>query len=116
MENTLGEDLGWFWKGMILENYRLDQAITKVEYANGNASNGAILTLENNDRMAMPVEIEYTTAGGKTERKTLPVEIWMNGPVWKVRLNTTEELTRVVIDPDKSYPDMNSANNTWKKD
>ncbi len=116
MENSLGEDLGWFWKGMILENYRLDQAISKVEYANGNPSNGAILTLENNDRMAMPVVVEYTTAGGKTERKTLPVEIWMNGPTWKVRLNTSEELMKVVIDPDKVFPDMNNANNTWKKD
>jgi hypothetical protein len=116
MENSLGEDLGWFWKGMILENYRLDQAVSKVEYVNSNPSNGAILTLENNDRMAMPVVIEYTTQSGKTERKTLPVEIWMNGPTWKVRLNTSEELTKVVIDPDKVLPDMNSANNTWKKD
>ena len=116
MENSLGEDLGWFWKGMILENYRLDQSITKVEYANGNPTNGAILTLENNDRLAMPVVIEFTTAAGKTERKTLPVEIWMNGPTWKVRLNTSEELTKVVIDPDKVFPDMNNANNTWKKD
>jgi hypothetical protein len=116
MENSLGEDLGWFWKGMILENYRLDQSIAKVEYVNSNPSNGAILTLENNDRMAMPVVIEYTTLSGKTERKSLPVEIWMNGPTWKVRLNTNEELTKVVIDPDKVLPDMNGANNTWKKD
>ena len=116
MENSLGEDLGWFWKGMILENYRLDQSVSKVEYANSNPSNGAIITLENNDRMAMPVVIEYTTLSGKTERKTLPVEIWMNGPTWKVRLNTNEELTKVVIDPDKVFPDMNSANNSWKKD
>jgi aminopeptidase N len=116
MENSLGEDLGWFWKGMILENYRLDQAVSKVEYANGNPSNGAIVTIENNDRMAMPVVIEYTTKDGKTERKQLPVEIWMNGSSWKVRLNTTDEITKVVIDPDKVYPDMNSANNTWKRD
>jgi hypothetical protein len=116
MENSLGEDLGWFWKGMILENYRLDQAVSKVEYANSNPSNGAIVTIENNERMAMPVVIEYTTKDGKTERKQLPVEIWMNGPSWKVRLNTTDEITKVVIDPDKVYPDMNSANNTWKRD
>jgi hypothetical protein len=101
---------------MILENYRLDQSIAKVEYVNSNPSNGAILTLENNDRMAMPVVIEYTTLSGKTERKSLPVEIWMNGPTWKVRLNTNEELTKVVIDPDKAFPDMNNTNNTWKKD
>ena len=32
MENAGGEDLGWFWKGMFIENYKLDQAVTSVKY------------------------------------------------------------------------------------
>lgn len=114
IENGSGEDLGWFWKGMILENWRLDQAVTKVEYANGNPANGALVTLENLDRMAMPVVIQYTTKSGKTARKTLPVEIWQNAATWKVRLDTEEELASVVVDPDKAFPDYNPANNSWK--
>jgi hypothetical protein len=99
---------------MFLENYNLDQAISKVDYINNDAKNGALITIENLDQLAMPVIIEYTTKSGKTERKSLPVEIWQNNASWKVRLNTTEELQKVVIDPDHSFPDMNSANNTWK--
>jgi len=114
MENGTGEDLGWFWKGMFLENWRLDQAVTKVEYPNGNAANGALVTLENLEKMAMPVVIEYTTKSGKTARKTLPVEIWQNAALWKVRLDTDEELSSVVVDPDKAFPDYNPSNNTWK--
>ena len=114
IENGAGEDLSWFWRGMFLENYKLDQAISKVDYIGNDAKNGALLTIDNLDQLAMPVIIEFTTKSGKVERKTLPVEIWQNNASWKVRLNTTEELQKVVIDPDHSFPDMNSANNTWK--
>ncbi|MEI6085954.1 MAG: M1 family metallopeptidase [Bacteroidota bacterium] len=114
IENGAGEDLSWFWRGMFLENYKLDQAVTKVDYINNDAKNGALITIENLDQLAMPVIIEYTTKSGKIERKNLPVEIWQNNSSWKFKLNTTEELQKVVIDPDHSFPDMNSANNTWK--
>ncbi len=114
IENGAGEDLSWFWRGMFLENYKLDQAVSKVDYINNDAKNGALVTIENLDQLAMPVIIEYTTASGKTERKKLPVEIWQNNASWKVKLNTTEAIQKVVIDPDHSFPDMNSANNTWK--
>jgi hypothetical protein len=76
---------------------------------------GAIVTIDNLEKMAMPVTIEYTTASGKTARKKLPVEIWQNNTSWKVLLPTEEEVTKVVIDPDKVLPDANGANNTWTK-
>jgi hypothetical protein len=74
------------------------------------------ITIENLNRMAMPVVVEYTTKGGKIERKNLPVEIWQNTASWKFKVNTTEEISRVVVDPDKTFPDYDSANNTWKKE
>jgi hypothetical protein len=114
IENGAGEDLSWFWRGMFLENYKLDQAVSKVDYIGNDAKNGALITIDNLDQLAMPVVIEYTTKSGKTERKSLPVEVWQNNASWKVKLNTTEELQKVVIDPDHSFPDMNPVNNTWK--
>jgi hypothetical protein len=114
IENGAGEDLSWFWRGMFLENFKLDQGVSKVDYINNDAKNGALVTIENLDQLAMPVIIEYTTVSGKTERKKLPVEIWQNNASWKLKLNTTEALQKVVIDPDHVFPDMNSANNTWK--
>ena len=114
IENGAGEDLAWFWKGMFLENYKFDQAVSKVEYINNDAKNGALITIENLDQLAMPVVIEYTTKTGVTERKKLPIEIWQNNAIWKFKINTTEEIQKVVIDPDHAFPDMNSANNIWK--
>jgi hypothetical protein len=115
MDNALGEDLGWFWQGWFLENMKLDQAINSVEYENNDAKNGAIVTISNNEELAMPLEIAYTTKTGKTGTIKLPVEIWNNTAEFKVKLPTTEPLSKVEIDPRKVYPDFYSANNIWEK-
>jgi hypothetical protein len=114
MENGAGEDLAWFWKAVFLENYQLDQAITKVEYSKDDPKNGALVTIENLQQMAMPVTVEYTTVSGVTARKKLPVEIWQSTATWKFLLPVEEALKSVVIDPDKVLPDMNPDNNSWK--
>lgn len=114
MENSLGEDLGWFWKGMFLENYRLDQAVERVDYINNNPSNGAIVTVNNLERMAMPLVLEWTTKSGTKTRKSLPVEIWQNNATYQFRIDSREEITAVEIDPDQVFPDYNSGNNKWK--
>ncbi len=113
MDNALGEDLSWFWKAWYVENYRLDQTVLSVVYAGGNPANGALVTIANLDQMAMPVVLQYETAGGNKEVMRLPVEIWNNTASFKVKLPTTERITKVVIDPDKVFPDMHYENNIW---
>lgn len=113
MDNATGEDLAWFWKAWFMENYRLDQSILSVGYTDNNPANGALVTIANLDQMAMPVILEYETADGKKETLRLPVEIWNNTASFKVKLPTKQKLARVVIDPEKVFPDMNFVNNTW---
>jgi hypothetical protein len=113
MENVGGEDLGWFWKGMFINNYKLDQAITYVEYVNNDPAQGALITVENLDKMAMPLYLQYETVNGKTGIVKMPVEIWQNGDIWIQKLNTIEKLKSVTIDPDHVFPDFNDANNSW---
>ena len=114
MENAGGEDLGWFWKGIFIENYKLDQAVTEVKYVKGDSSLGALVTIENLDRMAMPVYLQYETQSGKMSTVKIPVEVWQNGSKWIQKLNTTENIKSVVIDPEHIFPDYNFENNTWK--
>jgi hypothetical protein len=114
IENSVGEDLGWFWKGMILENWRLDQAINKVDYIGNNAKNGAIVTIDNLEKIAMPVVLAYKTVSGKKGRIKLPVEVWQSSSIVKVKILTDEELTLVEIDPDKVFPDYFPQNNIWR--
>jgi len=113
IESSVGEDLGWFWKSMILENMRLDQAVTKVEYVGNNAKNGAIVTIENMERGAMPVIIAYETISGIKGVKKLPVEVWQNSAAVKTRIPVQEELKMITIDPQKIFPDFKPENNTW---
>jgi hypothetical protein len=116
MENAAGEDLGWFWKGMFIENYKLDQAIISVKYIDSNATGGALVTIVNTEQMAMPVYLQYQTITGKTGTVKIPVEVWQNGSTWTQKLQTSEKLKSVTIDPQHVFPDINSENNSWKVD
>jgi hypothetical protein len=113
IENAGGEDLGWFWKGMFVDNYKLDQAITDVKYVNDDPAKGALVTVVNLDKMAMPLYVQYVTESGKTEMVKAPIEVWQNGNTWIQKLPTTEKLKSVTIDPDHVFPDINNANNSW---
>src|SRR5690606_1012421 len=115
MENETGENLSWFWRGWFQNNWKLDQAISNVDYENFDAKNGARITIENLQKLPMPVVIEATTESGKKVRKKLPVEVWQRNQTWTFKLDTTEPLTKVVIDPDQVYPDINPDNNVWQK-
>lgn len=113
MENAAGEDLSWFWKGMFINNYRLDQAITDVKYLNGNEKNGALITISNLGEMVMPVTLTYETITGKKGSVKIPVEVWQNGGRWIERIKTNEKLNRVEIDEKRAFPDINRSNNRW---
>ena len=76
MENASGESLQWFWRGWFLNNWRLDVAVKDVQYVDDNPAKGALITIENLEKMAMPVTLEIRTVSGKITRVKLPVEIW----------------------------------------
>lgn len=114
MEDGAGEDLGWFWKGWFYETWKLDQGVKEVKYVDGSAEKGSLISIENLDRMAMPVTVEVTEANGKKGRINLPVEVWQRGGTWTFNYSSTSPLKTVVIDPDQKLPDINSKNNTWR--
>ena len=113
MEDVSGEDLGWFWRSWILNNWALDQAITDVQYILGDPGKGAYITVKNMREIPMPVKLEITTVSGKKIRKTLPVEVWKNNVDWKFLVESTEAFEKVMIDPDFEYPDVDAKNNYW---
>jgi hypothetical protein len=113
IENVSGEDLGWFWRSWFFNNWSLDQAITKVKYDKNDAKNGAIITIENLEKMPMPVVLEVKTKSGSTSRMALPVEIWERNKTWSFKFNSTEELDSITLDPDNAFPDINDENNVW---
>jgi len=114
IENVAGEDLGWFWRGLFLNNWKLDQGVNSVRYLGNNPKLGIYITIENFEKMAMPVILEIKTKSGKVSRVNLPVEIWQRNTEWTFKYNSNEEIESVVIDPDQVFPDSKESNNTWK--
>jgi hypothetical protein len=115
MENASGESLQWFWRGWFLNNWRLDVAVRDVKYVDNDATKGALITIDNLEKMAMPVILEIKTVSGKIDRVKLPVEIWERNSTWTFKYPSTEAIQSVTYDPDKVLPDFNPDNNVWTK-
>jgi hypothetical protein len=113
IENAAGENLDWFWRGWFFNNWKIDQAVTGVEYIDNDPSKGANITIENRGKLPMPATVEVKEDNGTTGRVKLPVEIWMKGGAWKFHYASTGKITQVTIDPDNRYPDADVSNNTW---
>jgi Peptidase family M1 domain len=115
MEDVSGEDLAWFWRAWILNNYALDIAVNGVEYEDrSKPEKGASISLENLDKMAMPVTIKVTEVGGKITNIQLPVEVWQRGSNYSFHVNTTAKIKSVEVDPNNRLPDLNRDNNVLK--
>lgn len=114
MENVSGEDLGWFWRAWVFNNWKLDQAVTRVNHVN-NEVDEAFITLENLGQMVMPVTVLIKESDGREQRIDLPVEVWQRGKEWTFKVKTTSKITDVILDPDKKLPDVNRKNNMADK-
>jgi len=115
MNSAAGEDLTWFWKEAFIDSYQLDQAVKNVSTDANDPGAGAFIAIDNLGQAAMPLELEIVTAAGKTIRRELPVEIWEYTAHYLLKTGITEPIVKVVIDPDRVYPDVNRSNNTWTK-
>ena len=112
IENSSGENLDWFWRSWILNNWKVDMAVAPVTYMNDTT---AVVTLECLEQAPMPVTVDLKLADGSVKRLKFPVEIWQSGPVFRFRQTVSGKIESVTIDPDKRLPDVNSANNSWIK-
>ena len=113
MDNASGENLTWFWNGWFVENYKFDVAIAEV---NANAATSTTtVTIDNLDKLALPITVTYETTNGTKGTLNLPVEIWNNTNSFIIKLPTTDVVKSVVLDASRTLPDMDWGNNSWKK-
>lgn len=115
IENVSGEDLCWFWRGWVLNTWKIDQSVKGVKYIKDKPENGSMITIENLEKLPMPVTVLVKESNGQDHRINLPVEIWQRGSSWTFGVPTTSEIKEVILDPDKKLPDWNRDNNNWKK-
>jgi hypothetical protein len=109
-EDVSGRDLDWFWRAWYYETWTLDQAVTSVSTEGSRAT----IAIEDQGRMPMPVDLAITRADGTTERREIPVDEWLRGGIAaSVVVPASPAITRVEIDPERDYPDVDRSNNVW---
>ncbi|GEL11361.1 hypothetical protein SAMN05192550_2014 [Flavobacterium glycines] len=113
MENVGGEDLSWFWRGWFQNNWKFDQGVNAIKYVKNDPSKGVFITIENFEKLPMPVVLDIKFKSGKVDRVKLPVEIWQKNVEWTFKHNSTEEIESITLDPDHVFPDSNEENNIW---
>ncbi len=113
MENGTGADLAWFWRGWLIENCALDQAV--VEVVESQRSPRARIQLANLDAMVMPVQLKIEFADGTSFQQDLPVYVWYYANVWTTEIDTQgKTIVKVTVDPNRLLPDANRRNNVWQ--
>ena len=110
-EQTAGTDLDWFWQSWFYETATLDQSIGSVQQSVGSVD----VTVENLNRGVMPVEIRLSTEDGTTETVTWPASVWAGTRSVTRTIPFDGTVDEVEIDPDQWYPDIDRANNSWKR-
>ncbi|HEX8849617.1 MAG TPA: M1 family metallopeptidase [Gemmatimonadaceae bacterium] len=104
------QDLSWFWTTWFQEPWSLDQAIGSV----ATRGDTTTITIEDRGLAPMPVRLVATRANGRIDRISLPVGIWLGGArQYVVRLPAAPAITRIELDPEQRFPDVNRENQTW---
>jgi len=111
IDNAAGEDLSWFWHEWFFTNWKLDQAVTAIDYVDNDATKGSLITIANNEGMALPVTVEVKEDNGKVSRINLPAEVWQRGGEWTFAFKSASRLVYATVNPDHVLPDINPGNN-----
>ncbi|AFK05361.1 aminopeptidase precursor [Emticicia oligotrophica DSM 17448] len=114
IEDAAGEDLSWFWKGWFIYDWKIDQGVKDVNYIQQDPNKGSVITIENLEKLPMPVTIEIRESNGTNKRVELPYEIWQRGSTWSFKYDSKSAIESIIIDPDNKLPDVNPRNNQWK--
>jgi hypothetical protein len=118
VEDVSGHDLWWFWRAWYAETWVLDQAIAAVEPvpAGEAGAGGTRIVVEDRGQVPMPVRLTVTRADGSVARLEIPVDAWLPGArLARVTMGPGAAVTRVEIDAERVFPDVDRSNNVWPR-
>jgi hypothetical protein len=113
MDSAAGEDLSWFWRGWFRHNWKLDLAVIGVKYVDDDPAKGALVTVANLDKFAMPAMLRVTHDDGSTTQIRVPVATWIQHTQFDAPVPGNKPIRSATIDPDGELPDIDRANNTF---
>ena len=112
LSDVTGRNLSWFWRSWFYTTGTLDQAIAKVTPA----ADSTRITVANRGRVPMPVHVAVTRSDGTTKTHQIPVNVWLTGETeHTMTVSSTPTITRVEIDPEEAFPDIDRSNQVWRR-
>ncbi|HUH12740.1 MAG TPA: M1 family metallopeptidase [Longimicrobiales bacterium] len=112
-EDACGCDLDWFWDSFYRETWVLDQAVGGVRQREDGS---ATIRIEDRGGAPLPARLTITRADGTTLTREVPVERWLRGArEATVEVGAGAPLTRVEIDAEGAFPDVDRGNNVWRR-
>ena len=110
LQRRLGDDLDWFWRTMFYETWTLDQAVASVDQQ----SEQVVVAIEDRGLSPMPARVRVTYDDGHTAEQVVPVAVWLGGERQATLTFDPGTVTRVEIDPEQFFPDVDRENNVWR--
>lgn len=111
-ETAAGRDLEWFWRSWYYETWTLDHAVGTVTESRG----GTTIEVFDLGLAPMPARLTITRADGTTLQREVPVETWLGGSrSATVTLPAGAPVTRVELDAEGHFPDVNRENDVWTR-
>jgi hypothetical protein len=117
-EAVSGRDLEWFWRAWYYESthdgrWFLDQAVEDVARMSTGETR---VTVRDLGWVPMPVHLQVTRENGDVFTEVIPVDRWLAGATrTTVTLPAGPAVTRVVIDAERYFPDLDRSNNRWER-
>jgi aminopeptidase N len=115
IENVAGEDLNWYWRSWVLNDWKFDVGVKEVGVRSRGADKEVLITLQLMEKMPLPVTVKVTDVNGEEQLIKLNVEVWQRGDTWTFPVKTKAEVKSVEVDPEHRLPDINPKNDKWEK-
>ena len=115
MEDALGEDFSWFWRGWFYRTDVVDLALDSVRVRQDSTGPITRIFLASPGALPMPVDMRITLGNGSAETVRLPVEVWWHGSHYVYERKFAADVVKVEIDPGQNFPDVRRENNVWTK-
>ena len=111
MERVSGRDLDWFFYPWFFRTVTLDHAIGGVTRREGAVE----VTVRDLGQVPAPTDVVVSVAGGPPVVHAIPIEQWLEPGTRSITVTipVTGTVTRVELDPEQFFPDVNRRNNVW---
>jgi hypothetical protein len=113
-ESVAGRDLDWFWVPWFYGPGVSDLGIADVEVHSMAGRNHVVAAVRNDGTVISPVVLRITTADGATTTVDAPATRWFGGQEEiSVEGTVDGEVTKVELDPEGLYADVDASDDVW---